>query len=432
MNLTKEHRMDLMKYIDAMEEVKHFDLLPVLNVATRQMLADYFEVPISTLQYYCIKHSDELADFGAIYLYKSNFINAGYRPVFENKNYHYRYEDYDVCLTNSQPGIPGYSVNAAFSLALDLKKSKVAQKIRDLVFERADADNHNIASKQKKEENEIKVDKKLDEQTETNDVQTFVNPEFGEIRTVIINALPWFVGKDVANSLGYTNSRKAIIDHVDEDDKTDCVTIRDAIGRDRKTTIINESGLYSLVLSSKLPSAKKFKRWITTEVLPSIRKHGAYFTPSTLEKAVLDPDFLIQLANEIKAERQKNQELTAALCEAQRREKELKTTNDALVHNEHVWGFRSVVNALIRSYAGKCYEGNYAKAFEYFYRQLRYKHHIDVKIRQGKRKGGITGLDCINEEEQDIVVALAVAICEDVGINTGKVIGQVNMQLVTR
>ena len=85
-----------------------------------------------------------------------------------------------------------------------------------------------------------------------------------------------FVGKDVATALGYSNSRKALLDHVDDEDKTDGVTIRDAIGRNQKAVFINESGLYSLILSSKLPQAKAFKRWVTSEVLPTIRKTGKY------------------------------------------------------------------------------------------------------------------------------------------------------------
>lgn len=111
-----------------------------------------------------------------------------------------------------------------------------------------------------------------------NELQIFNNKEFGEIRTVVIDSEPWFVGKDVAEALGYSNSRKAIQDHVDDEDKRDGVTIRDAIGREQNPIVINESGLYSLVLSSKLQTAKQFKRWITSEVIPSVRKNGGYIS----------------------------------------------------------------------------------------------------------------------------------------------------------
>lgn len=116
-----------------------------------------------------------------------------------------------------------------------------------------------------------------------NTIQLFANPEFGEIRTIKQADEIYFVGKDVAEILGYTNSRKALIDHVDPEDKTDGVTIRDAMGREQTPVAINESGLYSLVLSSKLSSAKRFKRWVTSEVLPALRRDGGYMVADANE-----------------------------------------------------------------------------------------------------------------------------------------------------
>ena len=109
-----------------------------------------------------------------------------------------------------------------------------------------------------------------------NNLMIFENPEFGAVRSILIDGDPWFVGKDVASSLGYSNHRKALLDHVDVEDKLDGVTIRDTMGRPQRPVFINESGVFSLILGSKLPQAKRFKRWITSEVLPSIRKHGGY------------------------------------------------------------------------------------------------------------------------------------------------------------
>ena len=107
-----------------------------------------------------------------------------------------------------------------------------------------------------------------------NDIQIFSNPEFGQIRTVTIDEEPWFVGKDIATALGFTNTRDAIATHVFPDDKG--VDSIDTPGGKQEMTIINESGLYALVFGSRLESAKDFKRWVTSEVLPSIRKHGGY------------------------------------------------------------------------------------------------------------------------------------------------------------
>lgn len=114
-----------------------------------------------------------------------------------------------------------------------------------------------------------------------NEIQVFNNPEFGQIRTMTMpDGQVGFVGKDVAEALGYSNASKAVIMHVDEEDKLELLVYLDSqngnAGQRRKTTFISESGLYSLILSSKLPSARKFKHWVTAEVLPQIRKTGGY------------------------------------------------------------------------------------------------------------------------------------------------------------
>ena len=140
-----------------------------------------------------------------------------------------------------------------------------------------------------------------------NNLMIFENPEFGAVPSILIDGEPWFVGKDVATALGYINPRDTFKRHVDEEDKG--VAKCDTLGGTQETTIINESGLYSLVLSSKLPTAKKFKRWVTNEVIPSIRKHGAYMTPETLEKVLLSPDTLMQLAQNLKDEQEKRRVL---------------------------------------------------------------------------------------------------------------------------
>lgn len=118
-----------------------------------------------------------------------------------------------------------------------------------------------------------------------NELQIFKSEEFGTVRTVEINGEPWFVGKDIAEILGYERPTKAVSDHVDSDD-IDEIPIQDSIGRMQKTPVVNESGLYSLILRSNLPSAKRFKRWVTSEVLPQIRKTGAYNLPQTYSEAL--------------------------------------------------------------------------------------------------------------------------------------------------
>lgn len=136
-----------------------------------------------------------------------------------------------------------------------------------------------------------------------NQLQIFKNPEFGAVRTVEVNGEPWLVGKDVAQVLGYSNARDALSRHVDNEDKN-TVVIRDGNKGNPNVTIINESGLYSLCLSSKLPSAKKFRRWVTSEVLPTIRKHGAYMTDQKAYDITHNPeslaDLLLQAGEQLK------------------------------------------------------------------------------------------------------------------------------------
>lgn len=141
-----------------------------------------------------------------------------------------------------------------------------------------------------------------------NELKIFENPDFGKVRTMEIGGEPYFVGKDVAEILGYSNPQKAIREHVDDDDKgvNEMVTP----GGAQQLVCINESGLYSLILSSKLPKAKEFKRWVTSEVLPSIRKHGLYAT----EELISNPDIAIAAFQALKEEREKNRKLTDTIA----------------------------------------------------------------------------------------------------------------------
>ncbi|MDY4561371.1 MAG: phage antirepressor KilAC domain-containing protein [Peptostreptococcus porci] len=135
-----------------------------------------------------------------------------------------------------------------------------------------------------------------------NELQTFNSLEFGQIRMILRDNEPWFVGKDIATALGYSNHSKALIDHVEDEDKLNNNSLS-SLGQ-RGGWLVNESGLYSLILSSKLESAKKFKRWITSDILPSIRKNGMYATDELLD----NPDLLIQVATQLKEEREKRKQ----------------------------------------------------------------------------------------------------------------------------
>lgn len=147
-----------------------------------------------------------------------------------------------------------------------------------------------------------------------NNLQIFISPEFGQIRIIEQNEQPWFVAKDVCEALEIKNARDALT-RLEEDEKAN-VGLTDG-SQNRKMNIVNEYGLYNLVLASRKPEAKAFKRWITHEVIPSIRKHGAYMTDDVLKQAIQSPDFLIKLATELKQEKEARQQAEANLKAAQ-------------------------------------------------------------------------------------------------------------------
>lgn len=129
-----------------------------------------------------------------------------------------------------------------------------------------------------------------------NEVQIFENAEFGKVRTIVKDGEPYFIGKDVADILGYSNTRDALAKHVDDEDKN-TVAIRDGIQGNPNLVIINESGVYALIFGSKLPKAKKFKRWVTSEVLPSIRKTGSYNTIPKERSAFKEQELKARMLN---------------------------------------------------------------------------------------------------------------------------------------
>lgn len=140
------------------------------------------------------------------------------------------------------------------------------------------------------------------------EIKIFENPQFGAIRTMEKDGEPWFVGKDVAEVLGYSDTNQAIRKHVDEEDRL--TRSFNGSGQNRGMTIINESGLYSLILSSKLPSAKQFKRWVTSEVLPSIRKSGGYNADATMQRVV---QTLATMQRVLEAQQEINKKLLSQL-----------------------------------------------------------------------------------------------------------------------
>lgn len=214
-----------------------------------------------------------------------------------------------------------------------------------------------------------------------NMIQVFENSEFGKVRTVVINDEPWFVGKDVAVALGYANARDAIATHVEDEDKVqgDGVAIRDSIGREQHPVVINESGVYALIFGSKLDSAKRFKHWITSEVLPSIRKHGAYLTPKTTKELLTNPDLLIELATALKAERAKSAELLAQNANLKDEVEYKENVIVGLVEDIDLAEKRQRIVQIIRR--GRVTPGAIKARWALLYTEFEKKYHINLNAR---------------------------------------------------
>ena len=266
-------------------------------------------------------------------------------------------------------------------------------------------------------------------ETNTYDVQLFENTEFNHLTVLVFeenNNEVYFIAKEVAEILGYVDYKQAIRKHIDADDKmvvpkaeiskgVDLTTLENI--PNRGLTCINESGLYSLILSSKLPSAKKFKRWVTSEVLPTIRKTGGY---------VNNEDLFINtyLPNADEATRLMFKTQLATIKSLNDRVGELELTNAALAEKVTTWDDRRILNALVRSYANNRCNGEMQVAWNYFYKQINYA--LGINIWNRKSPTAKSRLDLLTEDELKSAVSVVAALCEHADLNVGKIIGETN------
>ena len=216
--------------------------------------------------------------------------------------------------------------------------------------------------------------------TQSNQTQVFDNPEFGKVRTLVINDEPWFVAKDIAVSLGYAKPENAVANHVDEEDKTTTLIQGTGSNYKSKVTLINESGLYSLILSSKLQNAKKFKRWVTNEVLPSIRKNGGYIqgqeAPELTEEELMARAVL--MAQNVLANREKK----IKALEAEKKNLELENNHkkeiiEGLVEDISLSEKRSRISKIIRYRSSS---DKIAMRWNVLYEEFGNKYHKNVRL----------------------------------------------------
>lgn len=247
-----------------------------------------------------------------------------------------------------------------------------------------------------------------------NELQIFNNNQFGEMRTIEEGDKIFFCGADVAKALGYTNSSKALTDHCR------CVTKRyiphpQAPDKEIEMSFIPEGDVYRLITHSKLPTAEKFESWVFDEVLPTIRKHGAYLTPEALERAMNDPDFTIGLLTALKNEREGRQ---------------IAETKVSMLSAEVLtWADRKVLNAIMRKYSSQVYNADFAKGWNAFYKELLYKHEINLKSRATQRMNRtgkkLSYLDTVADAELPAAISTAVAMCHEQDVNIDDIIQNV-------
>ena len=251
-------------------------------------------------------------------------------------------------------------------------------------------------------------------------IHSFISDQFGEIRTVMKDGEPWFVAADVCRALEIepTATRR-----LDDDEKMTLRLTQGESNRTSDTNIINEPGLYTLVLGSRKPEAKAFKRWITHEVIPTIRKHGAYMTPEKLEEALLNPDTVIKLAHQLKQERKLRQQ-------AEWRERLAVAKSKILMVEAQEWDYIEIINALMRKCAASHFSGQFQLAYDELHRQIRYKHGIALKNR--KKAKNASWLSTAKPEELPKIAQVAATICESRGTDISDVINDVNAKIMSR
>lgn len=257
-----------------------------------------------------------------------------------------------------------------------------------------------------------------------NEIQVW-NYESSEVRTVQVNGEPWFVGKDVADILGYQNGSRDINRHVEEEDRCK-IMIFDG-RQDKETIVINESGLYSLILSSNLPNAKQFKRWVTSEVLPSIRKHGSYSVQSQFADLSPQLQVLIQMETRQKQIEARQAEQATALAGL---EQKIQNTCEVIALDKTAWRKDSehLINKIARA-TGEGY-GGIRLVYEEIYRSIESRAGVSLNTRLTNKRNRMAGegvckskrdkltrIDIIAEDKK--LIEIYVAIVKELAVKYG-------------
>lgn len=453
---------EVRKYIDAMNQVKPINYVPGFNGVTVPMAREYFSVPAATLQM-AMTNSSEIRN-NRIRVGRHEFEHAGYSiSVGGTRNNALTCTNGEFTLTTYPNGwIYILNEHALACLAERFQKSEVAQRVRGIIMNdtfSASANNTSL----------IKI----------TDVQTFMSDKFGGVRTILRDGQLWFVAVDICKVLNIGNATNAVKRL--EADETEVISIKGISRSNDKLIIVNESGLYALTLSSRRPEATAFKHWITHEVIPAIRKQGAYITPKVADDILMNPDFLIQLAERRKQEIAQMDKLRASLeqitTEAAQYKDELQRANDSvkeltatnaalseavdrnqatteelnravadltaaksendslteklaatkqskkkLEDKVNAYECRDMILALIRAYSYAACGGLKQEANDDFQRELFARHGIDLEPRIKYFGAGRSVIDYLRTDEYDKAANMMISMCKQRGINTAKIL----------
>lgn len=383
----------------SINDVKPIPFLPNMKYATRTALADYFGISFQSMKSKLNILKDKMPENSVIRLTWSDFENAGYKAYASGNNHSKSFVYDDFAIEVFSAGILGYTEEAITFIALQFRNNPVGNLLKQKMCERE------INNKPEVITTEATINN-------SNIISVFSNEEFGNVRVLNVMDDPWFIGKEVSSILGYKDTDQALRTHIDDEDRMTCPV--ELTGQKRNMVIINESGLYSLVMSSKLPTAKKFKRWVTKDILPSIRKTGGYILgQENMTESELMAKALIVAQKQIEQRDAKILSLT--------------TENIALAMSRQTWDDKPIVNALVRAYAAKACKGNYCWAWNRFYKALRYNGHIDVRKRKDsiEKYNGLL-IDLLSDDEMKYAISMAASMCKKVGLDISLIINETN------
>lgn len=409
--------MNIVDYINRVKDIElacAIPVLPKLNLISEKMLADFLCVERKVVRNIYNAHKAKLEELGARRVEVKEFIALGYNCESCKSGWVLSFDDYSLNVVRSF----GYTF---------LYSKECVVYIDDILCKRQKLHrNLNAAAQVVQPNNEVVDDMPAEAGVPAvemgditspeagNDLFTFTSDAFGSIRTIMRDGDPWFVAADVCRALELDQVTNALR-KLDDDEKA-LISIKGISRGNENTNIINEPGLYSIVLGSRKPEAKAFKRWITHDVIPSIRKNGAYIMgQETLSETELIAKALIACNKIVE-----DQKIQIA---------KLKCKNDILLANAQAWEYPSIINAFMRKYACTCCAGSFESAWSELYRNLQYKHHINLKIR--KAKPNTSYMKRALPDELPIIAQTALAMCESAGLDAAAIINEVNIAALT-